>query len=196
MIQFDEDLHEYKVDGVVYPSVTTILKAEGFIDTRFFNEAATDRGTRVHRALQAIDSGVPPVLYDASDIRGYVTAWEAFCESREPEFFGIEKALYSDAYRVAGTADRLATIEGKQCVIDIKTGAPQSWHGLQLAAYAVLLGQAPKFYGDPVQIRRYGVYVKNDGAFRVKEYDDYDDFNAVRAIFTVHNLKRKMGLVA
>jgi hypothetical protein len=191
IIDFDEESHTYTVDGVKFPSVTTILKAEGLIDSRWFNPRATERGKRVHQALEAIDHGIPQSLYQGSQIEGYLDAWENFKASREPEFTGIEKRVAHKGYQVAGTIDRLGTIEGREVIIDIKTGEPQPWHAIQLAAYLILIDKAPRFIGDALPALRYGVYIKPDGSYKFKAYDDQEDFNLARALFTVHLWKRR-----
>lgn len=54
---------------------------------------------------------------------------------------------------------------GALWVVEIKTGAPDGWHGLQLAAYAMLTNARG----------RIGVYLRPDGWYRVRVYDDPGD---------------------
>jgi hypothetical protein len=50
--------HTYRDhSGISYPSVTQILHRRGLINTRFYNQAGRDRGTRVHQLTAAVDSG-------------------------------------------------------------------------------------------------------------------------------------------
>lgn len=190
-IAFDEFAHEYRVDGAVFPSVTTILKAEGFIETKWFNDEATARGTAIHEATEAIDNGIPADMYDGEDWFGYVQAWESFKKDHGfiPE--AIEKRVASKVWMVAGTVDRMGTIKAGKGLFDIKTGAPQKWHPLQLAAYNLLNGTEPKFLGSPEPVTRYGVYLSKDGKYKLKRYDDPYDYRVISSIFTVFNWKNK-----
>ena len=49
-LTFDEEKHEYRLDGEVLPSVTGILREMGFVDDTYFTEDSAARGTAVHRA--------------------------------------------------------------------------------------------------------------------------------------------------
>lgn len=102
---FNEADHSYFLDGVRVPSVTGILKAEGFIDDRFFDEWSRDRGSMVHLATHYDDLG--ELDEDSLDpvIVPYVEAWRRF--KRESGFIveASETGLASRVHRYAGTLD-------------------------------------------------------------------------------------------
>jgi hypothetical protein len=117
-VEFIADGHIYtdaRVDGIgrLYPSVTTILKAEGFIDTRFYDDWSRDRGSMIHLATAYDDrneldeENLDPV------IRPYLEAWQKF--RRESGFIPekIEVPGMSTVYRYAGTPDRIGELPGK-----------------------------------------------------------------------------------
>ena len=46
---FDPEKHEYRVNSVLYPSVTEILSEMGFIDRTWFTEDGRLRGKLTHQ---------------------------------------------------------------------------------------------------------------------------------------------------
>lgn len=77
-LMFDEGSHIYKFRGQVLPSVTGLLKAEGYIDTTFYNDAGRTRGSYVHLATHLDDQG--ELDEDTLDpgLVGYVESWRRF----------------------------------------------------------------------------------------------------------------------
>jgi len=117
-VEFIADGHIYTdapVDGFgrSYPSVTTILKAEGFIDTRFYDDWSRDRGSMIHLATAYDDAGeldeenLDPVILP------YLAAWRRF--RKESGFIPeqIEPPMMSNTYRYAGTPDRIGELPGR-----------------------------------------------------------------------------------
>lgn len=49
-VTFNKEGHIYTAGGKVYPSITQILQAEGFIDTSHYDEWSRDKGSMVHLA--------------------------------------------------------------------------------------------------------------------------------------------------
>jgi len=117
-VEFIADGHIYTdapVDGVgrVYPSVTTILKAEGFINTAYYDDWSRDRGSMIHLATAYDDQGeldeetLDPVIIP------YLEAWRRF--RKESGFIPeqIEPPMMSTAYKYAGTPDRIGDLPGR-----------------------------------------------------------------------------------
>ena len=103
---FDEERHVYTLDGIVLPSVTGVLKAEGFIDTRFFDEYSRTRGTLVHLATEYDDTG--ELDEDSLDpvIVPYVEAWRKFKKESGFVVEAVETAMCNKTHRFAGKIDR------------------------------------------------------------------------------------------
>lgn len=136
MLNFDHLTHTYDVDGDVYSSVTTVLKNMGFIDDKWFTAEARDRGSAVHEMTYGIDVG-DFALDDFADSPhfGYVQGWDKFKKDFDIEILEAEKIVWSITWRIAGTLDRIVKMNGKQALIDLKTGGHSFANGLQLAAY-------------------------------------------------------------
>ena len=76
----------------------------------------------------------------------------------------METPYYSAEYDLAGTPDRIGTIAGRDVVLDIKSGPPASWHGIQLAAYDLLVPRSHRR-------RRIGLYLNANGEMaRMMDY--------------------------
>ena len=96
---------------------------------------AAETGTALHALTERIDRGerlgVVPAEYKA-DIEAYKRATENI------EFHGIEVFRVYDPWQVAGTADRIGTLNGRTMIMDIKTGSIDFPHAMamQLAMYA------------------------------------------------------------
>lgn len=131
--------HEYFWHGRRVPGVTSVLTAEGFIDSRWFTEESRHRGTYVHAACQFM-------LEDDlawSEIEPAYLPWiESFAKWRDavrPEVIALETMVRNPVYGYAGTPDWVLLINGDRWLIDGKTGAVAPWVGLQTAAYAECL---------------------------------------------------------
>lgn len=121
LLFYDAD-HRYELDGEVLPSVSEIIrfiKRETYDDVRQrMLDIASDRGTRAHKATQAID------LYGEvecdDDVVCYVTAYVQFLKDYAPRWQLIEKPLYNAELGFAGTIDRAGFIGDKRYIIDFK----------------------------------------------------------------------------
>jgi len=174
MIEFDEEKHEYKVDGVKYPSVTDILEhltAPGYgkVD-KWVLEAAKERGTYIHEVTQDIDLGLPPEEIDDGYI-GYIEAYMKFLADYEPQWDTIEEQFFCAEYGYCGTIDRTGEIDGFKCVLDIKTTASPTTDQkiavcCQTVAYAIGIGAR--------EADRYALYLHKDGTYELLDCIDYE----------------------
>lgn len=154
--------HEYLFNGVVYPSVTTILREEGIINTEFYNEAGAARGQEVHEMTAMLDSGLAELrdFEQFDELMPYLEAFEWFRTDHRWEPQEIELKFVSPK-GYAGTIDRIALLDGDPVLADFKSGSHQRWHGLQLAAYAEGIAMN--------DIQRRIVLLKKDGKYSILE---------------------------
>lgn len=197
----------YRIDGELYPSVTTILKTlnkpalfnwalsigaeiekehkpkdkkELF---KLFNERQDkvfNRGSQVHDLAEAyFKTGkfIKPLVENK-----YYEAFQKFVKEHDPKAKHIEIEVVSKEHGYAGTCDGVFEINGQIAVVDWKTGKglyPEVQ--LQLSAYARA-------------IREMGVVDKNDtllavcfkdtGEFEYKQFHDvFDVFMAVKKVW-------------
>jgi hypothetical protein len=166
MVHFDPETHTYTLNGERLPSITQILKGEGFIDTAFFTEYGRDRGSIVHRITHWHDTGeLDPESVDPA-LEGYLSAWRKFRAESGFKPYIIEQPMASEVYRFAGTPDRIGVMDGDDAIPEIKTGEVQPWTGLQTAAQEILYGKRAK---------RYAVRLTEDGKYKLIPFTDRND---------------------
>ena len=168
-LTFNEEIHEYRLDGRRLPSVTTILKEMGFIDTTWFTEESRQRGIIVHRLCELDDLGsLNPESVDPR-LKGYLRAWQKYRDAEDLCFTHIEHRMASSRMGYAGTCDRVGIDrKGRTVLIDIKTSPEDSGPYIewQLGAYKCLLREE----GLPHILRLLSIHLEEDGEFRVQEW--------------------------
>lgn len=182
MLTFDPDTHVYTYDGQPVPSVTQILKEAGVIDTQWYTGDGAIRGQCVAEATALDDEGELDETSLDPALAGYMAAWRKFVAETGIIFQQIETPLFHNTLRYAGTPDRIATWAGKPCVIDIKTGGREDWHGLQLAAYAGMVDGPHS---------RCGVYLGPEGTYKARQFTDGNDWLDFMACLRLCNRKRR-----
>lgn len=185
---FEAESHLYRLDGVELPGVTKVLRAAGFIDDVWFTREAKDRGTAVHLATQFLDEGDLSEEWQRSQpaLMGYINGYKRFLRESGFTHGAIERAAYHETYRYAGTVDRIGTLKARTTLLDIKTGGPQPWHALQLAAYQGLC--------EPGPWQRMGLYLHADGTYTTKAYDDRNDWSVFLAALSIYNWRINHGV--
>ena len=179
-LTFDEDRHEYFLDGKNIPSVTEVLQECGIIDVSKFSdlEYYRERGKGVHKATELWDKGTLDV--DALDgrLKPYLDAYRLFRDQTgfipdATEFVGFNEPL-----RYAGTLDKMGTIGTAKAILDLKTNAVYPWTALQLAGYNLIHGGG---------YQRYGLALRNDGTYRLKKFSDYSDHRVFESAVTIYH---------
>lgn len=121
---------------------------------------AMQRGTDVH-AIFALTIGHHAGLCDPPDVPeeyvGYYRGILAWIEKANPRPSGLERTMRHKVYPYAGTADFIGMIGEEFGVLDLKTGAPEKWHRVQLHAYQKMLDKAAKMWA---------LYIDADGNFK------------------------------
>lgn len=188
ILTFNEDAHEYQVNGEIIPSVSEIIR---FIAREVYGEVvqsvldnAADRGTRVHKATQMLD-----VVHDVEcdeDIVPYIQAYVQFLRDHKPHWSAIEKSMYSPEKKFAGTIDRIGELDGKTTIADIKTSSSlqKVLYGAQLNLYR-MMAEENGIKVDRIVI----VHLQKDG--RYKLVDMPVDDNVASACLTLHNALKK-----
>jgi hypothetical protein len=183
-LTFDAERHEYAFEGRPVPSPTRILREVGIIQgNRSAAEAAMERGKDVHRLCEHADRGTLDWDLVEPDHGPYLKAWIKATVDLGVTWEAIEQPVYQATYGYAGTPDRVGVTHLGRAVYDIKTGVPQRWHALQLAAYQLALPFADGPY------RRFGVYLSADGKYRIKEYADRSDDAVFLAALSLYHWK-------
>jgi len=162
--------HKYYLNGVPYPSVTQILKKVNLLDSTWFTDEGSERGIRVHSITEAIDDPVHPYFQpeEDSEFSGFIEAYRKFLKETKITYWHIEIPIVSVKYRFGGTPDRIGVLDGVPCVLDIKSGAKASWHGIQLAGYEIIAQE----HEGGLKTKKRCLYIRGDGTYRLEALDD------------------------
>ena len=147
MVEFIKDTHTYLVDGVVVPSVSTILKEVVFSDKykdvpEFVLQRAATFGTAIHDAIEHGDS----LLLDEEQQAVY-DRWLALKDKHDIQPIHHEQIVHYDK-EYAGTFDMIAMVDGEECLVDVKTtySLDLEYLSWQLSMYALAYGFGGKLY--------------------------------------------------
>jgi len=198
-LTFDEIKHEYKLNGLTIPNVTTILQRAGLVDLSHVPQETldykSDLGKKVHKTTELFDKRTLNKEKLHPTLQGYLNAWMKFCWEMKfiPGEDFIEWKHFHPLYKYAGTVDRIGTILDQYISqVDIKSGVPMPHYAYQSAAYSELWN-----YGKPKKDqvkKRYAVYLFPDGIYKLHEYKDKDDLRIFYAALTIANTKNKLKM--
>ena len=181
MLTFDADKHEYRLDGSVIPSVTQVLKSAGIIDHKFTAPGAMEKGTDAHQAIEFWNQGDLDEDSLPDDLHGYLAAWKRFVvRDYGLKPVSMERQVYQKLFNYAGTIDYIGESNGQRFLVDIKTGVPQPWHALQLAAYQ-------KCIEEPVCC--IAVYLKSNGTYQAPKVDMTNAWAVFQSALNIWNWK-------
>ena len=154
-VEFVEEGHRYTLthdDGHTeeIPSVTTILTMAGIIQPGKYLPGAAERGTTIHAMTETLDAFPEAFGEDcaeAGEFAQYLQAYLAAKKEYDIQPLETETVMFGQVGGIyyGGKIDRIASYrpwsgaEPRMAVIDIKTGAADKWHAIQLTAYRLPL---------------------------------------------------------
>jgi ATP-dependent exoDNAse (exonuclease V) beta subunit len=160
---YDEERHEYFVDGIQKPSVTDIASPISFERLDALQKALVERARlRASRCHEIVEEYLITDEIDwesvESDYRPYIEQFVLWRRTYRPKVLFTEKRLFSDEF--CGTCDLLCVIDGKVVLVDYKFTATADKKSLavQLEGYKRLLAK----YGINVD-ECYYLHIKKDG---------------------------------
>jgi hypothetical protein len=193
-LSFNPELHEYRADGLVIPSVTQVLEDCGIVNYDCIplpvREMAKDRGSKVHIATHLDDENDLSEESVSPGLIPFLMAWRNFRMDTGFTPSLIEYRSLNETYRYAGTLDRTGSFPstaGGTVLCDIKCNKAEWWVRVQLSAYAA-------FFQHPRTYRRICVELHADETYKLYEFhsrDWFEDFNVFLAALSVYNAKRK-----
>ena len=196
-LEFDEATHQYRLNGVVLPSVTQILEDDGQMVPSYPSGPYRFRGSQVHKATHLWETGVDLNAYDiGADILPYVQSYIGAMQDFQEDWLLCEHRMAHLQLCYAGTADRIGK---RPLVADLKTGKTGRETGVQLAGYVLLALEDPeirKAWGNvrPEQVERVKFELQKDGSPAVvSRYTDALDFEVFRGLLAKYVWKRRKG---
>jgi hypothetical protein len=204
---FNEGNHTYHSGGVNIPSCTRVLDHAGLVSYDMVREDVLARkskiGTLVHLATAYYDrEELDWASFTDSEIdqenKRRVEAWAQFREDTRFAPFLIEQRSMAsvNGMRFGMTVDRVGIMNGRECVVEIKTTAQvHPWYAIQTAGYA--LG-APHTYASQraafINRRRVVVLLGPDGRYKKTDFNDKTDADVFTSALHVSWWKLQHGM--
>lgn len=122
-IQYNEEKHEYTLNGEIVPSVTQLAQKFSGYDTTWLqaHPEFAERGTEIHNELAEFYTPGSETTRDKLSSQAY--AMSIYLPKAKEDTFQTEVLVYNEKLKYAGTVDLLNMVDGK-CfmIVDWKTG--------------------------------------------------------------------------
>ena len=193
-LTFTEETHQYRLDGIVIPSVTQIMEPLSRAKYKTIDEdilrTAAKRGSSVHEAIEFyVKYGIMECHPEAEP---YVTAYMKWAKEHHPQTIQTEQATWHKQLMYAGTIDTVSVVAGKKTLIDYKTTAELNdmLTTVQLEAYT----QALRSHGVDIEQKAI-LHLRKDGTYRFKVYPlhDVQAWKTFGALLTIRDHIKKYG---
>lgn len=197
MLELDSSTHTYSEDGIVYDSVTQILKKAGLISYEGISPAvmmaAAERGTLAHKACDYYDDN--DLDFSSLDplIEPYINAYARAKEELQFEVQHKELQFLEPTWKFAGTIDRVVVLPNYDClwIVDIKTGIRKAATRLQTAAYAIgFRGTCPLPEMLSHGLKRAALELHKNGTYTFDVHDDPKDEAVFLSALSIVNWKK------
>jgi len=204
----------YWVDGIPYPSVTSILgvmskdalqiwygkcvyraltanpglsEADALKAPYMISGQAKTRGTNVHDLTEKFQDTDEYINSLSEEMQGYGKAYRNWLHDFNPQVVIQEQTVFSEKHQFAGTLDMIVKIGDEELIIDKKTGAdlyPEVQ--VQLSAYKQCLEEKGRHVGMGALL------LKPDGTYKFERYSNFliDVFLACKVIYEWRNKKK------
>lgn len=194
-LEFAEEGHEYRLDGLVIPSGSKILKPYSNYDRIRPDvlQRAADFGSAVHQATELFDLDDLDEDVLSPELVPYLDGWKNFKTDTGTEIIHIEARVASPSHRFAVTPDRIMRINGKLAVGEIKTTA-----ALMPSVYPQTAAQKfayEEWTGEKLAAR-YCIHLnpKHPRGYKLVPCKDTNDFNIFVAALVMHTWRTKHGI--
>jgi len=186
-LEFDPIEHSYYFNGVKCAGVTGTLENVGISDFSMVPihilEKAQEFGTEVHKRCEDSDLGRLDESTLTKKVALHVFQWIKFLKEMNVKILEVEHVIFHPVYKYAGTLDRIAEINGKRFILDIKTGKKMKSHQIQTAAYlgAYQTDKRTSFFRACVHLAEKG--------YSIEEHKNKGDFSIFLAALSIRNYK-------
>lgn len=174
VIRFDAVRHVYYLDGLEVPHITGLLGSAGLVDSRWYTEESSRRGTAIHKLTEDYDLGALDPVRCTSAYKGYLLSHVEMMRRLKPEILEVELAQVHVGHGFGGRPDREMVMYGELSILEGKSGEVSDAHNVQTALQAILV--APKYGKAPEAIPRFCIYWRADGRAKLYEHPDRRDF--------------------
>lgn len=187
MLTFNEELHEYRLNGQVVPSVSEII--EPLNDFRFVSQEALERarvlGRAIHLTIQYWHEGTLDEANTPELLLKYLASWKMFCSDLHYRPTMLERRVCHQKLRYAGTLDNAGVMnDNDDWLLDVKSGQVYPGHALQTMGYKLAGIEEKLFTRDT---KRACVYLDPEGYdFKPRTSWDHHDEPGFIGLLTVN----------
>jgi len=203
-LDFTEEGHIYRVDGVIYPSVTQALSDWIYIDLAggwYVNvisgqkvpahiwEAAQDRGTACHKILEYLltGQGVDKSLLDM-ELLGHTTAIEKWMSDYSPEVILCEHRGFNEKEKYCGTLDFFVNCKKiKHPVLGDEKSGMEGKVGPQTSGYEPIARKETGYKGI---INRYCLQTGPNGDYTFEPCGSSTDWQYFKMKLSIYKIER------
>ena len=190
-LTFDDLTHTYRLNGIIIPSVTTLMKP---LSDRTYEDVdpvvlqnAAKRGTAVHEACE--NYALYGIEDCPSEYYGYFEAFKSWWDKEKPIVLAPECQVYHKMLGYAGTTDLLCEIRGSVTIVDYKTTAKMEpmLVGVQLEGYA----RAWESHGVKID-DRIALHLQRAGKFSANHFPKNKEcWDVLNSLLKIHNYVNK-----
>ena len=196
MLEFDSINHIYRLDGIIIPGYSQIVRDLGLID--YSNvplrnlEYKAGAGKAVHTAI--FWDNTNELNMDSLDevVNSYFKSWLIFKELYQPKILTeySEKSVCSTKWRYGVTPDIVMEVKGGLTVLEIKTVAQMNpVIALQTEAQRVAIEETYK-----IKIKqRWGLQLIPNAMPKLEPYTKLSDHSEWLSAVNVWHLKERLG---
>lgn len=190
-LTFNDDLHEYRYDGKVIPSVTQIIKEAGLSDFGMVNPdlllRAINFGKAVHKVIELDFKRTLDLESIDANIAPYLSAWDKFVKDFQYKPSCFEFRSMNEVLRIGYCIDSVGVIGEHSAMVDVKTGSPKPADIIQVCAYGKV------YPSDRLLIVYLDEYEYK--VYEIKRAERKKGEQIFIACLTVYNFKKTKGLL-
>jgi hypothetical protein len=194
-LEFDAATHTYRLNGVLLPSVTEVLRPlETFAHVPpDALEWARGRGSAVHEAMALLARDDLDWTSVDTDFAPFVRGGARFLTDSGVTVIGSELRVYSERLRCAGTLDLAVVWRERDALLDFKATAQiPATVGPQTAGYEFLYREQ---YGIKKRLQRYCVHLQPE-TYRVIPLEDSRDESIFLSALNLYHWSQQHAVAA
>lgn len=187
MLEFKEDNHEYKWDGVVVPSVSQKINKvlNNNEDIPEYAKKYAEIGTNAHKIIQLdLTLGVDLSSIDEK-LKGFILSYLLLKEECKFEPEQVEYRLYNKEENTAMTLDYLGKVKGARSLLDWKTGGIYKKYRPQMGGYLNGLHKSVGIVPDYVYLAQLFKTGKKGILIKLDFDEIYSDWYSVNRIYNI-----------
>lgn len=184
---------------LAYPQsehLTRWIAEKGISEAQRIKSEAGEAGTLIHKACDGLEEGYELHKVDYSlEEWNKIFSFYNWQKEYNPKTLAQEVMIFSKKGKYAGRFDRLYEIEGKNILLDFKSGGVHEHHALQSASYANAVEENTDIKVDFTAILKLGAENKNGYRYilypREEWLKHYEVFKNVKATWQYENFGSK-----